>query len=88
MKGRLSDVDAFENLSREDVMVADLKTLSESLRESTPENYLRKMIRARKSEIEKALANDGSFLLRVPDGRQIKISRRAKDMDAAAGIAQ
>jgi hypothetical protein len=67
-------------------MVADLKSLSESLRESTPENYLRTMIRARKGEIEKALSDGGSYLLRVPDGRQIRISRHAKTADA--GIAQ
>ena len=52
-------------------MVADLKSLSESLRQSTPEVYLRDMIRARKSEIERTLSGGGTFLLRVPDGRQI-----------------
>jgi hypothetical protein len=57
-------------------MVADLKSLSESLRQSTPEVYLRDMIRARKSEIERTLSGGGTFLLRVPDGRQIRISRR------------
>jgi len=59
-------------------MVADLKSLSESLRQSTPEVYLRDMIRARKSEIERTLSGGGTFLLRVPDGRQLRISRRAK----------
>jgi len=67
-------------------MVSDLKSLSESLRQSTPEVYLREMIRARKSEIERALSSGGSFLLRVPDGRQIRISRRAKNADSAADV--
>ena len=67
-------------------MVVDLKRLSESLRESTPENDLRRdlqrIIRARKSEIEQTLQSGKSFLLRVPDGRQIRISRRNQVTEA------
>jgi hypothetical protein len=54
-------------------MVADLKNLSESLRESTPEKYLRQMIRSRRPEIEAALKNGETYTFRVPDGRQIHI---------------
>jgi hypothetical protein len=57
-------------------MVADLKNLSESLRESTPENYLRQMIRSRRPEIEAALRNGETYTFRVPDGRQIHIKPR------------
>jgi len=57
-------------------MVADLKNLSESLRESTPENYLRQMICSRRPEIEAALKNGDTYTFRVPDGRQIHIKPR------------
>jgi hypothetical protein len=57
-------------------MVADLKNLSESIRESTPENYLRQMICSRRPEIEAALRNGETYTFRVPDGRQIHIKPR------------
>ncbi len=69
-------------------MVADLKSLSESLRESTPENYLRQIIRARKAEIESTLARGGVFLLRVPDGRQLRIARSGKPLEVAVEVTQ
>jgi hypothetical protein len=66
-------------------MVVDLKKLSDSLRRSSPEEDLRRdlqrIIRARKPEIERALAEKGTYLLRVPDGRQIRITR---DLQPAA----
>jgi len=37
---------------------------------------LQRIIRARKPEIEATLASGKSFVLRVPDGRRIRISRR------------
>jgi hypothetical protein len=59
-------------------MVVDLKKLSESLRQSSPEEDLRqdleRIIRAHKPEIQKALASGISYSLRVPDGRWIRIS--------------
>ncbi len=58
-------------------MVADLKNLSESIRESTPENYLRQMICSRRPEIEAALSKGETYTFRVPDGRQIHIKPRA-----------
>jgi len=67
-------------------MVVDLKKLSDSLRQSSPENDLRndlrRIIRARRNEIEQALQIGGSFLLRVPDGRQIRILRRPENAEA------
>jgi hypothetical protein len=68
-------------------MVVDLKKLSEALRQSSPENDLRqdlqRIIRARKSEIERALAETGTYLLRVPDGRRVRLSRRLPISGAA-----
>jgi hypothetical protein len=69
-------------------MVADLKNLSESLRESTPENYLRQIIRARRAEIESTLNRGEVFLLRVPDGRQLRIARSEKPLEAAVEVTQ
>ncbi len=60
----------------EGLMVADLKNLSESIRESTPENYLKQMICSRRPEIEAALRNGETYTFRVPDGRQIHIKPR------------
>jgi hypothetical protein len=61
-------------------MVVDLKKLSEALGRSSPEEDLRRdlqrIISARKPEIDQTLANGKSFVLRVPDGRRIRISRR------------
>lgn len=60
-------------------MVVDLKKLSDSLRRSSPEEDLRRdlqrIIRARKPEIERALAETGTYLLRIPDGRQLRLTR-------------
>jgi len=69
-------------------MVADLKKLSESLRESTPENYLRQIIRARRTEIESTLDRGEVFVLRVPGGRRVRIDRREKTPEAAAEVTQ
>jgi hypothetical protein len=61
-------------------MVVDLKKLSDSLRQSSPEddlrNDLRRIVRAYKPDIEQALSTGGSYVLRVPDGRRIRIARR------------
>jgi hypothetical protein len=68
-------------------MVVDLKKLSDALRRSSPEEDLRRdlqrIIRARKQEIEETLASGKSYWLRVPDGRQIRISRREPAAEAA-----
>jgi hypothetical protein len=67
-----SDTEAKES------MVVDLKKLSESLSRSSPEEDLRRdlqrIIRARKPDIEATLASGQSYVLRVPDGRRIRIS--------------
>ncbi len=61
-------------------MVVDVKKLSDALRRSSPEKDLRRdlqrLIDARKAEIDDALESGKSYWLRVPDGRQIRISRR------------
>jgi hypothetical protein len=61
-------------------MVVDLQKLSDSLRRSSPEADLRRdlerIIRANKAEIEQTLQSGKSYWLRVPDGRQIRISPR------------
>jgi hypothetical protein len=61
-------------------MVVDLKKLSDALRRSSPEEDLRRdlqrIIGARKPEIEATLASGKTYVLRVPDGRRIRISRR------------
>jgi hypothetical protein len=60
-------------------MVVDIKKLSEALRQTSPEEALRRdlqrVIRARRSEIEHALETTGTYVLRVPDGRRLRISR-------------
>lgn len=67
-------------------MVVDLKKLTDSLRRSSPEEDLRRdlqrIIRARKPEIQEAIANGKSYSLRVPDGRWIRISRRQEPVPA------
>jgi hypothetical protein len=61
-------------------MVVDLKKLSEALGRSSPEEDLRRdlqrILSARKPEIDQTLANGQSYVLRIPDGRRIRISRR------------
>lgn len=68
-------------------MVVDLKKLSDSLRRSSPEEDLRRdlerIIHARKDEIELSLAQTGTYLLRVPDGRQLRFSRKLEPAEAA-----
>ena len=63
-------------------MVVDLQRLSEALERTSPEESLRRdlqrIIRARRSEIEHALDTTGSYILRVPDGRRLRISREPK----------
>jgi hypothetical protein len=67
-------------------MVVDLKKLSEALGRSSPEEDLRRdlqrIIRAHKQEIEATVASGNSYVLRVPDGRRIRISRRAQPAEA------
>lgn len=62
-------------------MVVDIKKLSDALRSSSPKEDLRRdlerLIGARRQEIDNALAAGQSFVLRVPDGRRIRISRRS-----------
>jgi hypothetical protein len=68
-------------------MVVDIKRLSDTLRRSSPTEDLRRdlerIIHARRGEIEKALENGGSYILRVPDGRQLRISRRPPSAESA-----
>ena len=63
-------------------MVVDLKKLSDALRRSSPEEDLRRdlerIIGTHKAEIEQAVQSGGIYLLRIPDGRQIRISRRTQ----------
>jgi hypothetical protein len=71
-------------------MVVDLKKLSDSLSRSSPEEDLRRdlqrIIRARKPEIEATLASGQSYVLRVPDGRRIRISPKTSvEQVAVAG---
>ena len=67
-------------------MVVDLKKLSEALGRSSPEEDLRRdlqrILSARKPEIDQTLANGQSYVLRIPDGRRIRISRRPKPAEA------
>jgi hypothetical protein len=67
-------------------MVVDLKKLSDALRRSSPEEDLRRdlerIIGTHKAEIEQAVQSGGSYLLRIPDGRQIRISRRSEPAEA------
>ena len=67
-------------------MVVDLKKLSDALGRSSPEEDLRRdlqrLIRAHKAEIDQAVESGGSYLLRVPDGRRILISRRTQSPSA------
>ena len=69
-------------------MVVDLKKLSDSLSRSSPEEDLRRdlqrIIRASKTQIEETLASGKSYVLRVPDGRRIRISRRSQPAEAAS----
>ena len=68
-------------------MVVDIKKLSDALRSISPEAELRRdlerLIGAHRADINNALANGKSYWLRVPDGRQIRISRRARPVEAA-----
>lgn len=63
-------------------MVVDLQRLSEALARTSPEESLRqdltRIIRARRGEIEHALETTGSYILRVPDGRRLRLSREPK----------
>jgi hypothetical protein len=63
-------------------MVVDLKKLSDSLSQSSPEENLRRdlqrILHAHGPDIQQALAKGGSYSLRVPDGRRIRISRRTQ----------
>ena len=67
-------------------MVVDVKKLSDALRRSSPEKDLRRdlqrLIDARKAEIDDALESGKSYWLRIPDGRQIRISRRIQTAEA------
>ena len=67
-------------------MVVDVQKLSDALRRSSPEKDLRhdlqRLIDARKAEIDDALQSGKSYWLRIPDGRQIRISRRIQPVEA------
>ena len=67
-------------------MVVDLKKLSEALGRSSPEEDLRRdlqrVIRAHRAEIEETTRTGGTYLLRVPDGRRIRISRKPQPAEA------
>lgn len=62
-------------------MVVDVKKLSDALRSSSPEDELRRdlerLIAARRQEINTALAAGQTYVLRVPDGRRLRISPRS-----------
>jgi hypothetical protein len=57
-------------------MTADLKKLTDSLREDTPEQSLVRQIMNRRSELETTLRNGGSFEIRDVTGRVLRISPR------------
>jgi hypothetical protein len=67
-------------------MVVDVQKLSDALRRSSPELELRRdlerLIGARRQEIEEAVQSGRSYWLRIPDGRQIRISRRVQAVEA------
>jgi hypothetical protein len=67
-------------------MVVDVQKLSDALRRSSPEEELRRdlerLIGARRQEIEEAVQSGKSYWLRIPDGRQIRISRRMQTVEA------
>jgi hypothetical protein len=67
-------------------MVVDLKKLSEALGRSSPEEDLRRdlqrILSARKPEIDQTLATGQSYVLRIPDGRRIRISRKPQTAEA------
>jgi hypothetical protein len=58
-------------------MVSNLEKLSDSLRQNYSGYDLKRIIRSRKQEIERALSTEGTFILSVPDGRQITLSKRS-----------
>lgn len=68
-------------------MVVDIQKLSDALRSVSPEAELRhdleRLIGTHRAAINHALANGQSYWLRVPDGRQIRISRRIQPVNAA-----
>jgi len=72
-------------------MVVDLKKLSDALRRSSPEEDLRRdlqrIIRARKADIEETLASGKSYVLRVPDGRRIRISPKTAAPEPVTSLA-
>jgi hypothetical protein len=72
-------------------MVVDIKKLSDALRSSSPEKELRRdlerIIGARRQEIHDALAAGQSFVLRVPDGRRIRISPRSMQVSSEPAAA-
>jgi hypothetical protein len=67
-------------------MVVDVTKLSDALRRSSPEKDLRRdlqqLIGARKAEIDDALKSGKSYWLRIPDGRQLRISARIQPAEA------
>ena len=67
-------------------MVVDVQKLSDALRRSSPELELRRdlerLIGARRLEIEEAVQSGKSYWLRIPDGRQIRISKRLQTVEA------
>jgi len=67
-------------------MVVDVQKLSDALRRSSPEKDLRRdlqrLIDARKAEIDSTLESGKCYWLRVPDGRQIRISPRIQTAEA------
>jgi hypothetical protein len=62
-------------------MVVDVKKLSDALRSSSPEaeleRDLERLIGTHRAAINDALAAGRSYVLRVPDGRRIRISPKA-----------
>ena len=67
-------------------MVVDVQKLSDALRRNSPEEELRRdlerLIGARRQEIEEAVQSGKSYWLRIPDGRQIRISKRMQTAEA------
>ena len=58
-------------------MTADLKKLTDSLREDTPEKSLRRQIVDRRSELLSKLRDGKSFEIRDVAGRLVRISPKA-----------
>jgi NAD(P)H-flavin reductase len=73
-------------------MVVDIKKLSDALRSSSPKEDLRRdlerIIGAHRQQIHEALAAGQSYVLRVPDGRRIRISPKSAPVSTEPATAR